>query len=267
MKNKFDGYVIFSDLDGTLLNDNKEVSKENKKAIEYFIENGGKFSIATGRAIDSVSKYIESVKTDLPIITYNGGTIYDYNKKKIISEKVLDKDKKALACKIADDYENIGVEIYVGKDVYVLKDNGVSDRQATRLLNLKYDVPENIFNLSWNKITTVGKIGLMDEVESEFYNKYKTKAIRSGECFVEIVPDNASKGDALNEIIKTYNLDKKKVICAGDNMNDLELLMEAGISFCPENASNEVKKYANHITVNNNEHIIPNIIKWIETNL
>ena len=50
-------------------------------------------------------------------------------------------------------------------------------------------------------------------------------------------------------------------------MNDLELLMEAGISFCPENASNELKKCAKHITVNNNEHIIPHIIKWIETNL
>ena len=83
MKNKFDGYVIFSDLDGTLLNDNKEVSKENKKAIEYFIENGGKFSIATGRAIDSVSKYIESVKTDLPIITYNGGLFMIIIKRKL----------------------------------------------------------------------------------------------------------------------------------------------------------------------------------------
>ena len=267
MKNKFDGYVIFSDLDGTLLNDNKEVSKENKKAIKSFIENGGQFSIATGRAIDSVSKYIEDVKTDLPIITYNGGMLYDYNKKKIISEKILDKDKKALAYKIADDYENIGVEIYVGKDVYVLKDNGMSDRQATRLLNLKYDIPENISSLNWNKITTVGKIKLMDEVESEFYDKYKTKPIRSGECFVEIVPDNSSKGHALNQIIKIYNLNKKKFICVGDNMNDLELLMEAGISFCPENASNELKKYAKHITVNNNEHIIPHIIKWIETNL
>ena len=100
--------------------------------------------------------------------------------------------------------QNIGVEIYVGKDVYVLKDNGMSDRQATRLLNLKYDIPENIFSLNWNKITTVGKIKLMDEVESEFYDKYKAKPIRSGECFVEIVPDNASKGDALNEIIDVY---------------------------------------------------------------
>ena len=264
MENKFYGYVIFSDLDGTLLNDEKKVSKENREAIKYFIDNGGKFSIATGRAIESVEKYIKDVKTDLPIITYNGGILYDNNEKKVISEKILDMDKKKLAFKIADDYENLGVEVYAGKDIYVIKDNGMSDRQATRLLNLTYDVPDNILDLNWNKITTVGKIEFMDKVESEFENKYKTKSIRSGECFIEIVPDNVSKGNALNEIIKMYNLDKQKVICVGDNMNDAELLMEAGIPFCPENASKELKKYAKHITVNNNNNIIPNIVKWIE---
>ncbi len=58
MKKKFDGYVIYSDLDGTLLNNNKEVSDENKEFINYFIENGGKFSIATGRAFEATEKYI-----------------------------------------------------------------------------------------------------------------------------------------------------------------------------------------------------------------
>jgi len=264
MKKKFDGYVIFSDLDGNLLNDEKEVSKENKEAIQYFIDNGGKFSIATGRAIESVKNYIIDVKTDLPIITYNGGILYDNNEKREIIKKILENDKKSLAFEIAKDYESIGIEVYTDQYVYVLKDNGRSDRQATRLLNLTYDVPDNILDLNWNKITTVGESELMDKVESEFESRYKTKGIRSGECFVEIVPENASKGHALNEIIKMYNLDKEKVICAGDNMNDLELLMEAGISFCPENASQEIKKYVNHITVDNNNHIIPHIIKWIE---
>lgn len=147
MNNKFYGYVIFSDLDGTLLNDEKQVSKENREAIKYFIDNGGKFSIATGRAIESVEKYIEDVKTDLPIITYNGGILYDNNEKKVIIEKILERDKKIIAFKIADDYKDIGVEINVGKDVYVLKDNGMSDRQATRLLNLNYDIPDNIIKI------------------------------------------------------------------------------------------------------------------------
>ena len=84
MKNKFEGYVIYSDLDGTLLNNKKEVSDENKKAINYFIENGGKFSIATGRAFEATEKYIEGVRIDIPAIVYNGGMIYDCNKRSAV---------------------------------------------------------------------------------------------------------------------------------------------------------------------------------------
>lgn len=264
MKNKFDGYVIFSDLDGTLLNDQKEVSKENKEAIKYFIANGGKFSIATGRAIYAVEKYIKDVKTDLPIITYNGGILYDYNKKKPIFENIVDEEKKKLAYKIAEDYENIAVEIYSDNNIYVLKDNGMSDRSATRLLNMTYSIPEDILNLKWNKILLAGSIELIDKIESEFQKKYDTKVIRSGEYYLEIMPENTSKGHGLNKLIDIYDLDKEKVICVGDNMNDAELLIEAGIPFCPENASEELKKYAKHITVNNNNHIVPHIVKWIE---
>lgn len=264
MKNKFEGYVIFSDLDGTLLNDEKQVSMENKEAIKYFIDNGGKFSIATGRAIKAVEKYIENVEIDLPIITYNGGILYDYNKKKAIKEKVLESEKKSLVYKIAEDYKNIAIEIYSDENIYVFKDNGMSDRPATRLLNMTYDIPGNILDLNWNKILLVGELEVIDRIEDEFQKKYNTNIIRSGAFYLEIMPDNTSKGHALNELIRMYNLDKEKVIGVGDDMNDAELLMESGIPFCPENASEKLKKYAKHITTNNNNNIILHIVNWIE---
>lgn len=264
MENKFDGYVIFSDLDGTLLNDEKKVSVENKEAIRYFINNGGKFSIATGRAVKAIEKYIEDVEIDLPVITYNGGILYDYNKKMVIEEKVLEFEKKSLVYKIAEDYKNIAIEIYSDENIYVFKDNGMSDRPATRLLNMTYDIPKNFVDLKWNKILLVGEIEIIDKIEDEFQNKYNTNIIRSGAYFLEIMPNDTSKGHALNELISIYNLDKEKVIGVGDDMNDAELLMESGIPFCPENASEKLKKYAKHITTNNNNSIIVHIVNWIE---
>ena len=70
MAKKYTGYVIYTDLDGTLLNDEKEVSVENRKAIEYFIENAGRFSIATGRAFEATEKYIKGLDIDIPAIVY-----------------------------------------------------------------------------------------------------------------------------------------------------------------------------------------------------
>ncbi|MDO5517281.1 MAG: Cof-type HAD-IIB family hydrolase [Clostridium sp.] len=266
MKNKYDGYVIYTDLDGTLLNDEKEVPEKNKEAINYFIENGGRFSIATGRAFESTEKYIENIKIDLPAIVYNGGAVYDCADKIAVREKFIENNKKEIVNKVLADYKDLGIEIYSNTDVYVFNNNGMSERPATLLLNIIYEMPDNLFELNWNKILLVGKKEFIDEFQYEFKDKYGTNVIRSGDRFLEILPDNTSKGSGLKEIIKLYKLDKNKVIAAGDDMNDAEMLKECGIAFCPENASDAVKKYADHITINNNEGVIYSILKYLEKN-
>lgn len=264
MKNKFEGYVIYSDLDGTLLNGEKEVSEENKKAIDYFIENGGKFSIATGRAFEAAEKYIEGVKVDIPAIVYNGGMIYDCKDRKAVKTKYLEREKMDLVHVLKEKYNDLGIEIYCGTDIYVFQDNKTAERQATKLLNINYKIPENLFELKWNKILLVGKAEHMDSIQHEFKEKYNAYLVRSGDRFLEIIPNNTSKGHALAEVIDLFKLDKSKVIAVGDDMNDAEMLQECGIGFCPENASDAVKKYAHVITNNNENHVIKGIVEWIE---
>ena len=264
MKKKFDGYVIYSDLDGTLLNNNKEVSDENKEFINYFIENGGKFSIATGRAFEATEKYINGVNIDIPAIVYNGGVIYDCVKRKPVKEKCLEREKMNIVHKINTDYENLGIEIYCGTDIYIFKDNKTSERPATKLLNIIYDYKENLFDLKWNKILLVGEVERMDSIQHDLKTNYGIYAVRSGDRFLEILPDETSKGHALSEVINIFGLDKSKVIAVGDDMNDAEMLQECGIAFCPENASDAVKKYADVITNNNENHVIKSIVEWIE---
>ncbi|OOM78477.1 Cof-type HAD-IIB family hydrolase [Clostridium sp. BL-8] len=266
MKNKFGGYVIFSDLDGTLLNNNKKISKENIDAINYFIKNGGMFSVATGRVIEATEEYISSIKMNLPIIVYNGGLIYDYNNKKVIMEKFIDEEQKQVVKRLLIDYKNIGIEIYANRKLYVIKDSGHSKRPATKMLDIIYNVTEEIFLKEWNKVLIVGEPNIINDVEESFYNKYNIKGTRSGRTSYEILPLNESKGQALRNIKERFDLNSKKVICVGDNMNDLELLKEADFSFCPENGSDELKKHANFIASSNEEHVIKYIVDWLENN-
>lgn len=263
MNKKFDGYVIFSDLDGTLLNDNKEICSANADAIKYFIENGGRFSIATGRPIQAVLKYIENLKIDMPLITCNGGVIYDYNNKKIVKSHFLEDHKKALADKILRDFDDVEVEVFCGNDLYILRDTGMSQRPGALLLNVIHDIPENIYSLGWNRILLCAPKEILDQIEKNFEIKYNTKLIRSDETLFEIMPDGISKGKALSEIISTYNLNKSKVIACGDEMNDIELLSECGIACVPVNGSETVKKRADFITCDNNTGIITDVIKII----
>ena len=64
----FDGYLLVSDMDGTLLNSKGKLSEENKNAIEYFVDNGGEFTLATGRMLPSIKRHIHKMKVTLPVM-------------------------------------------------------------------------------------------------------------------------------------------------------------------------------------------------------
>ena len=74
-------------------------------------------------------------------------------------------------------------------------------------------------------------------------------------------------GELSDEVTEIYDIEPDKVICVGDNMNDLELLKEAAFSFCPKNGSEQLKKYADFIAPSNEEHIIKHIVQWLQYKL
>ena len=69
--------VLVTDMDGTLLNSKKEVTPKDRKAIEYFMSLGGRFTVATGRTIQSFSHYYDLLDLRFPVIMFNGSVIYD----------------------------------------------------------------------------------------------------------------------------------------------------------------------------------------------
>ena len=81
---KFDGVLVCTDLDGTLLRNDKTISKENLEAIEYFKNEGGYFTIVTGRMPYYVGDIVPKVKPNVPFGCVNGGGLYDYESKKYL---------------------------------------------------------------------------------------------------------------------------------------------------------------------------------------
>lgn len=92
----FDGIILISDMDGTIINSDKKISERDKKAINYFKENGGLFTIATGRMLPSANRYVLDLDLSLPIILYNGGKIYDYKEEKTLKEYYLEEHRKEI---------------------------------------------------------------------------------------------------------------------------------------------------------------------------
>ena len=91
---KFDGVLFFADYDDTLYNSAHTVAEEDRAAIRYFMENGGYFSIATGRAHRTFTPQIEkeNIPFNAPVVLSNGAAIYDYASDRYLLESSLPKD-------------------------------------------------------------------------------------------------------------------------------------------------------------------------------
>lgn len=81
--------LIVTDLDGTLLNEDEEISAKSEEAIKKFKKNGGLFSIATGRTESTVSDFVDQLEVDIPVILYNGARIVDPKGWEVLHEKRL----------------------------------------------------------------------------------------------------------------------------------------------------------------------------------
>ena len=97
--------VLVTDMDGTLLNSKKEVTPKDRKAIEYFMSLGGRFTVATGRTIQSFSHYYDLLDLRFPVIMFNGSVIYDKSKEKVVYTECMREKlplKFSMKCRISE---------------------------------------------------------------------------------------------------------------------------------------------------------------------
>lgn len=265
---KFKGYTIISDMDGTLLNSKGKLSEENLNAINYFTDNGGIFSLATGRMLPSAGRFISKIRVGLPVVLYNGTKVYDYINKKIEFETFLEDNRKYILKAIKENNPNLGIEIYSEEQVYIYQSCKYTNRFSKLGYDVIYDVDDSIWDKKWTKVLILGEEEEIDELEKVYKEKYEAGAtIRSGEKFFEIVPNNTSKGQALEQLCKNYDIDIERLITIGDNMNDLELLKVGKYGFCVENGNKRLRDTTEFVAPCNDDHVIEFVVKWLEESL
>ena len=108
---KFEGILLCTDLDGTLLNSERKVSEENRRAIDFFKKEGGLFTFITGRMPFFSNKIYEEVQPNAPYGCVNGGGIYDPIEKKYLYARELPFSAMELVRYVADRIDDIGVQI------------------------------------------------------------------------------------------------------------------------------------------------------------
>lgn len=261
--------MLVTDLDGTLLPQSKVISEGDLSAINLFREKGGLFTIATGRTLQATQCYIDRLELKTPLIMYNGAMIYDPEKKEILYKKTLSKDAKALVKSIMEKFPFAGCEILKPDGIYVVRNNEYEKKHIAicDVTPFYCDIDELDTN-DWLKVLFAmhpDDVGTLWEYVSSLENA--ADFVRSSDMFIEILPENVSKGTALRELRKIMNIGEDGIIvAAGDYNNDTLMLKYADIGFAPSNACAEIKETADYISEKScEENALADAVEYIFT--
>lgn len=259
--------IIALDMDGTLLNNNKEVTSKTREALQKAREKGVKVVLASGRPIDGLRRYLdelELVRDNEYVLSYNGCLVQEVKSQKIIHEVGLKGDDLHYMYKIS---KELGVNIHAfspkrglitpKSSKYTEVEANINGIEITEIDFLEVDKDENIV-----KIMLIDEPEILDEAISklpkEAYEKYNI--VKSTPFFLEIINKEGNKGVGLKALSDYLNITKEEVIAVGDAGNDLDMIEYAGLGVAMENAIEEVKSISQFITKNNNEDGIAEVI-------
>lgn len=261
---KINETLLVSDLDGTLLDSKQQISKVNHEAIKEFKENGGLFTIATGRMLQSAMPYIDQLEINVPVILYNGAVIYHPLKDKVLMKMHLPEPKSVL--ELIENYssdEEVGILLYQDNEVYAVHRNSLVEAYEDKEKVLCETFRKGILENSTIKILLISNNPtVLQSLEKAIINaNFPCEMVYSENNYLEILPMNASKGTALEKLKKYLQPASLNTVCVGDNLNDLSMLQAANTGFFVENSHELLKQESFKGCVHHEEHALADIIK------
>jgi Cof subfamily protein (haloacid dehalogenase superfamily) len=264
----FDGILLVSDMDGTLLDSKSQVSRENQVALEYFVNHGGLFTIATGRMERTLHKYLPVLPINVPGVLYNGAVIYDFTAQKKIWEICLAKEIGPVIRDLITRFPGLGIEAFQGGEVFFLQQNHETEKHIAReglspQITLIDQVP-----LPWIKVILAWEPEKLPAVETYLaaYRRF-FRTVYSEPQFLEILPQAASKGHAVQKLVQLIGREDLKVVAMGDNLNDLEMIKMADLGIAVANAHPGLKKAARFNYGHHDAHAVAEVVEHLKNKI
>ncbi len=268
---KFDGILLVSDLDETLLTKDKRISDGNRVAIQRFTAEGGIFTYITGRIPVGMQAVLEQMTPDVPVGCINGGGIYDPKTKTYVWSAKLDPDAEKLVNFLCTEYPDVGIELCGLYEAWFFRMNPLTEehRQIERIPYVSATYQEVA-----DKLTKVVLIIEADRLESmaDALQKHpvaeKFEFVQSTSQYYEILPKGVSKGTALLRMADLFGVDRRKTVAVGDNNNDLSMLQAAGFGVAVANATPYAKNAADLVLDRTNDQdAVAELIERLEQQL
>lgn len=260
--------LLVLDLDGTLVNSQKTISKHTIDTLRQVQQQGVKIVLASGRptyGIMPMAEMLEISKYDGYILSFNGGAILNVASGEVIYQSTLPTEVIKPLYDLTKKHSTV---IVTYRDQFALTeepDNKYAkyELDLTRMIPQRVDYFPDAVNFIPNKCLAVGEpeniLALHKDVMDNFSDCMN--AFRSETFFLELVPKGIDKALSLQRLIDHLGISREEVIAVGDGFNDLSMIEFAGMGVAMANAQDAVKAAADYITLSNDEDGVADLAK------
>ncbi len=261
--------LLFTDLDGTLLTDDKQILDDDMKAIEGMLERGHKLVLCTGRPLASAKQLAQKYGFDKPgffLVSFNGGLIYDYATEQAILTRYIPVEEVKF---IMDAAHRYGMHAHTYSGDYVVSEYETEQLKTyCRLMKMDYVVVKDIREYYGDFINVVVKPPIKVNIITPFDHsslvdfRAEMRKTTEGKLFdvfskpemLEFSHMLSNKGDAVRFMADFYKVPVADTIAVGDEENDCPMIEAAGVGVAVANASPVAKAAADYVTANDNNH-------------
>ncbi len=255
--------ILFTDLDGTLLDSKKQISSYTREVLHAWADAGHKLVLCSGRDINSVTDVKNDLALDLPgmyLIGYNGGQIYDCQKKKTIYKTALTIPQTLHILHMA---AQAGVHVHTYSDTHILASRDNEEMHYyRRVIKTPVLFSPDMETLVRTEPCKCLAIELKDAQKLENFRlslvpwaeENKISMIYSNPYYLEFFPAASGKGAAVLKLCELLGIHPYFSVAAGDAQNDLSMIEAAGMGIAMCNGSEDVKMAATTVTACDNDH-------------
>ena len=231
---KKDIKLIALDMDGTLLTSGNEITKPTREVIAKALEKDIYVVLSTGRFLDNCYPFAESLQLTSYLIPVNGGEIWTMDKE-LLERHLLDPKMMEKMWELAN---------HLGMNTWIV---------STEKVYYQGDRPDDFYAHEWLKFGCDSEDKhKLDKIVEELSYYDELELTNSLPTNIEVNPTGVNKANALKRVCKEIGITMDQVMAAGDSLNDIKMIQEAGVGVAMGNAQEAIKKVADYVTDSNN---------------
>lgn len=257
--------LIASDMDGTLLNDKKELPGGFLEAIRALKAQGTLFAVASGRQYAALRRDFEEFVPEILFIAENGALVMQ-NDERLLVDPMDAKDLPEII-RVSRTMKGVYPVVCRPETAIVEEDSSSSFIQEMKRYYPGVQVVTDL--MDYCGLDDVCKVAFYDEGDAKTHELpvlqrelgERLSIVLSGEHWVDVMKPGVHKGKAMEGLQKKLGILPEECMAFGDYLNDLELLRSVGESYAMENALDELKQIAKYVAPSNNDEGVMKVIR------